>query len=275
VCLVAGCDRTAVVRGTVVDVSGEALPGVAVAIPSQEVQTTSTELGVYQLRCVPGDVELTLMKTGFTPGRIAMTAGPGTTEAVQARLWPLPIARGVYLLQNNRYLDLDRTEPKRFLTREFGLVHAAKKDIVFATEVTQPAIICHRMPGFDIQMHEMQEVEASDPELETPSYAQKVWAPARPIAIAARPIDEPERLLVELSLDAPLAPGAYAVHWGAFQGYTSTDSRVFLFRVVAADEEAAETQAPDDAREEATDKASAPQRSVLRTGEADDPGDGW
>lgn len=271
----AGCDRTAVVRGTVVDVSGEALPGVAVAVRDQDAQTTSNELGAYQLRCVPGDLSLTLMKTGYTPGYLTVTAVSGATEVTQARLWPLPIARGVYLFENYRYLEIDRTEPKRYVTREFGLVHAVKKDISFVTELTQPTIICFKMPVYDVQLHQMKEVEASDAELETPNYAQRVWAPVRALPISARPIDEPEHLLVELRLDAPLEPGAYGVHWGALQGYAGTDSRVFLFRVVPPEEKAAAEQAAKEAPEEEAAAETPPATQVLRTGEDTDPGDGW
>jgi len=271
----AGCDRTAVIRGTVVDVSGEALPGVAVAVPDQNAQAASDERGLYQVRCVPGELYLTLMKTGYTPGRLTVVAAPGTTEVTEARLWPLPIARGVYLFENYRYLEIDRTEPKRYLTRESGLVHAAKKDITFTTETAQPTIICFKMPEYDVQIHQMRDVEASDADLETPNYAQHVWAPVRALPVSVRPIDEPERLLAELRLDGPLEPGAYGIHWGALQGYAGTDSRVFLFRVVSPEEKAAEAQTATDAAPQEPAKETPPDASVLRTGESDDPGDGW
>ena len=43
---------------------------------------------------------------------------------------------------------------------------------------------------------------------------------------------EPERLLLQLRMAEPLRPSVYAVHWGALDGHTSTDSRAFLFRVI-------------------------------------------
>lgn len=256
---IAACDRTAIVRGSVAEVSGETLPGVAVTVIGQGVQTTTTGVGDFRLRCVPGELELAFEKTGYTPGRLALTASPGTTNATQVVLWPLPLSRGVFLFRDFRFQDTDRTEPKRFQTREFGLVYAVKKDITRKIVETAPVIICHRMPPYDLHLHELQLVEASDPELETPDYSQKVWAPVREVPFSSAPVDEPEQMLLELKPSAALAPAAYAVHWGALSGYATTDSRVFLFRVAAPDE--AETPpVPEEAAAEESPAGKPPDR---------------
>lgn len=265
------CDRTAIVRGSVAEVSGETLPGVAVTVIGQGIQTTTTGVGDYRFRCVPGELELAFEKTGYAPGRLTLTASPGNTAATQVMLWPLPLSRGVFLFQDFHYRDTDRTEPKRYQTRELGLCYAVKKDITQKTLETTPAIICHRMPSYDLHLHELQLVAASDPELETPDYSQKVWAPVREVPFSTTPIDEPEQLLLEIKPSATLSPAAYAVHWGALSGYATTDSRVFLFRVVSPDEpetppandepaqsEEAEPKAPARAPEEAPAVDEAP-----------------
>ena len=251
----AACDRTAIVQGTVTDVSGEMLPGVAVTILGQELQDTTAGVGTYRMRCVPGALELAFEKTGYTPGRLLITAGSGTTQAEPVMLWPLPTSRGVFLFREFRYQDTDRTEPKRYQTRELGLTFGLKKDITQTTLDTNPVIICHRMPTYDVHIHVLQLVEASDPELETPDYSQKVWAPVSEVPFASAPIDQPDQLLVELRPGASLEPGAYAVDWGALDGYTSTDSRVFLFRVISPDEPAPEPEpAPEEPAQPSPEK---------------------
>jgi hypothetical protein len=54
-----------------------------------------------------------------------------------------------------------------------------------------------------------------------------------------------------------LTPGVYAVHWGALEGYTTTDSRMFLFRVGEAEPPPAEAQPTPEKPPEQT-PASAP-----------------
>ncbi len=64
--------------------------------------------------------------------------------------------------------------------------------------------------------------------------------PVEAIPVAVAPIDKLEELLIGINLQAPLEPGTYGVHWGALQGYTSTDPRVYLFQVPAPPGEAEE-----------------------------------
>ena len=58
-----------------------------------------------------------------------------------------------------------------------------------------------------------------------------MWVAAGPVNIEVRALDEEEEMLLELRPLRPLAPGTYAVHWGALDGFFSTDRRLFLFDV--------------------------------------------
>lgn len=242
----AACNRTAIVEGQVQDFKGEALPGVIVTVRGQGVQALTDARGDYRLRAAPGWQELELAKTGYTPGRVATgELRHGWNEVPDATLWPLPVDRGIFILSDYRYIPLDRGEPKPFATRDFGKVYATTTEIDRTIEGTDPRIICHRMPPYDLRMHQVTEVLGADPEMEPPDYTRPVWAPMRDIPIVIAPIDEPEKLLIVVQPTQPLTPGTYAVHWGALDGYTGTDPRAFLFRIADPDAEPAE-EAPDD-----------------------------
>lgn len=238
-CTLPACDRTALVRGVVQDFQGQALPGVTVTAMGRGAQALTNGRGEYSMRVSPGPLTLDLVKTGYTPGRVETgTLGHGWNDAPVATLWPLPPDRGVYLLAGYRYRAFDRAEPKPFATREFGVVRGTSAEITLETRDTAPHIVCHDMPPFDLRLHRVVEVMAADPEMDPPEYSRPVWAPetARPIVVSA--IDELTRQLIAIEPAAPLDPGCYAVHWGAFDGYTSTDPRVFLFRILPEEGEA-------------------------------------
>ena len=243
--LAAGCDRTLTVRGAVVDVKGAALPGVAVTVDGTEIQTTTDGVGKYVLRCAAGPVELDFIKTGYTRGRLSVPAtGSRTLEVTEVMLWPVPPHQGVYLFADYRYNEASRTEAKRYLEKDRGPVFATKQVPELETEDPNPLLISIRLPAYDVSLYRLEEIEAAlpslsrlgvtaptDEEKEGYSYAERVWAPSGAIAVIAVPIDEPEGQLLELRLGRPLSPGVYAIHWGALDGHTTTDPRIFLFRV--------------------------------------------
>ena len=236
VCTLSACDRTALVRGVVRDFRGEALPGVAVTAVGRGAQALTNGRGEYALRVAPGPLTLDLAKTGYTPGRLETgPLGHGWNDAPVATLWLLPPDRGVYLLADYRYHAFDRAEPKPVATREFGVVYGTSAEITLETRETTPYVVCHDMPPFDLRMHRVVEVMAADPEMDPPEYSRPAWAPeaARPIVVSA--IDELSRQLIAIESTTPLEPGCYAIHWGALDGHTTTDPRVFLFRVLPED----------------------------------------
>ncbi len=259
--LLAGCHQSVGLRGTVVDVRGEALPGVAVTVHGANSQSATDGLGRYggpynMLRSAPGLITLDYLKTGYTAGHQTLEVKQaGIVDAPTVALWPLPANQGVYLFQDYRYQELSRTEAKRFLaqpapgeTGAGGVLFGTKKRPECETSSTRPEILCYRLPAYDIGLYRLEERSAAPPlqssaNAPPPSedaplaFTETIWAPARAIQFAPVPIDEPERLLVRLELSEPLAPGVYAVHWGALEGHTTTDTRIFLFRVAPPPEE--------------------------------------
>ena len=239
VCL-GGCEPTVLIRGSVLDVRGQALPGVAVTVRDTGEQATTSGVGSYSLRCLPGIHDLDFMKTGYTPGRLYIEADAlRSVEATEVRLWPLPPGTGVYLYEDYRYFEATRAKPDAYIAMDGSPVHGTKKTAELATASAEPLLICHKLPPFDTHLYRLHPTEAavppqpSDPSsaAAAPSFTETVWAPADAFTVIPVPIDEPEQLLIELRLTAPLPPGTYAVHWGALDGHTTTDPRIFLFRV--------------------------------------------
>lgn len=272
------CDRTVVIQGVVTDVAGEGLPGVAITVRGRLDQAVSDGVGRYSLRSAPGAIDLELMKTGYTPGYLSLhVARSGAVAVTPAVLWPLPQDKGVYLFENFRYRELTRIEPMRYLPQDVQIADA-RKGPLFGTKQepecdtldTEPLLICHRLPPYDVRLCRLRQVKAAligentaaaplpdapAPGAVAPVYTEMIWVPADDIPTTTAPIDEPNKLLVELKLSAPLEPGTYAAHWGALNGYTSIDAYAYLFRVGAPEEPALESVPPD---AETSEDASAP-----------------
>ena len=92
-----------------------------------------------------------------------------------------------------------------------------------------------------------------------------------------RPLDEPDRLLVELAPAAMLEPGTYAVHWGAFEGLASLEPRVFLFRVPdpAATEEEKEAEPAASPEDQKREQDREKKRQEIRKDVEKETGGGW
>ncbi len=270
----AACRPEAAVRGTVRDMSGEALPGVAVSVDGADVSVLSNALGRYSLHCPRGKVRLEFAKTGYAPSGSVVDDARGTVEMPEVRLWSLPPTEGVFLLEHMRFRQLDHPRPNRY--------HAEQGDSVIGTPVMPKAeaeapfggpdaapgasrLVAHKLPSYDAHLTRVKQVRASSqpppppPAAGTPAvpvaYSEKIWIADADIPLVERPLDEPDRLLVELVPSAMLEPGTYAVHWGAFEGLASLEPRVFLFRVpdpaaTAEEKEAEPAPSPEDEQRE-------------------------
>ena len=226
-----GCSR-AVVEGKVVDVRGEALPGVAVRIEDTDFMGLSNALGEYRIRYRPGSFLLKLNKTGYTPGEIAFDIPEARrVEASTAELWPVPSTQGVYLFENYRYRETTRVEPREFFLAEGDLAYGTEQRPRVSTSDATPLLISYRLPRYDARLSRLRQSDAKR------AAGQKeiitVWIDAGTIRPKQSPIDAAKGLLQSLQLPAPLEPGMYAVHWGALEGYTALERRIFLFQVAA------------------------------------------
>lgn len=234
--LFVGCEPTATIKGTVMDIQGQHLPGVSVTVPDGPAAATDA-LGNYSLSVPSGSLRLDFHKTGYTSGWAEITvSGTGTVKADDIQLWPLPESKGVYLFENFRYEPLDRVEPKRYVGNNgknvFGVMRAPQA----RTENTNPLLVAHKLPAYDVHAHRLAKTQAAPPTAGSSGAQETVWVAEDEVEILASPIDEPDHLLTDLRFAHPLAPGDYAVHWGALQGFTTTETRAFLLHVAAPNE---------------------------------------
>ncbi|MEK7793061.1 MAG: carboxypeptidase regulatory-like domain-containing protein [Candidatus Hydrogenedentota bacterium] len=233
----AACERTDV-SGIVMDIQGETLPGVAVRVESTPGSAVTTARGEYRVAAPPGPIELLFDKTGYTPGRLELTAENGVvTEAAQVRLWALPNHAGVFFYEDFSYVPCDPAEAKRYFFGSGELTQAVQRGNVTRTKNTTPLIVCYRTPRYDARLARLEALDAKIAANDAHTVA--VWKPAETVGAELRPIDEAEGLLLALSIDKPLVPGVYAVHWGALEGRLSLETRAFLFEVEGEIAEAA------------------------------------
>lgn len=261
--LLSGCGQKVVIRGDlvdangipvagVVDILGNALPGVAVTVYGADEEAVTNGVGQYRLRCAPGNIRVDMMKTGFTPGRLLFDEPVArTVEARQAVLWPLPISKGVYFFENGRYRELTRARAESFRDSSGQPIWAIKKSPEVRTAETLPFLVGFRLPGYDVAIYALEKTEAEAANVAGAASGMKysVWVATKPYALLSAAIDEPDRVLMEYRLTEPLEPGTYAVHWGALDGYRSTEESVFVFRVVTPEELAVEPEGEGEGEE--------------------------
>lgn len=271
---VCGCEPALLIEGRVADTRGQALPGVAVTLEGTSIQAQTNGLGVYRMSCpnsylgAQRDVlALGFIKSGYGSARVSLPVpgGPSVT-APPAVLWPLPPDEGVFLLSEHRYLRMTPANAPRYLSAERGLCFGTKKLAQLKTFDADPHIFSYRMHGYDLQLARLEQVRAvefpegeASPERDNIEYNETIWVAAEPVPVTASPVDEPERVLYQVRSGVPLAPGHYAVHWGALDGFFSTDRRLFLFEV-AGEPDAAGQAAPVAEEQNQTNDTPPPRR---------------
>ena len=253
-----------------VNIQGEALPGVAVQVEGTNYQALTDGLGQYRVPYTSGEVVLHFMKTGYTPGTMELAEASGGEITAQAvSLWELPLDKGVYLYEDYRYRETTKVVPEEIYTADQRKVYATRRWPEVETTVTAPLILCYKMPDWDVRFCRMELSELNEPlpgggfeEAQVLSRTKTI--PARLVAI-----DQPEGLLRQLELPGPLEPGTYAVHWGALDGASASDPRIFTFSVV--DYEL--TLPPPEEGEAEGEKDEAPEESAETEESEDDAPD--
>lgn len=228
--------RGPVVGGVVQDLAGQSLPGVAVTSTTTGDQAITGPTGTFRVRYRRGEpVIITFIKSGYTPGIIELDdADGGPIEVDPVRLYRLPVDSGFYFFEDLSYRAMDSVLPERFVAVEppLGAVYGTRRREVGVTEDPMPMLIGFRIPRSGLALYRLRPLEMR---IEGPrNQIEPVdgWVPANAVAVGLTAIDEPDGLLRVVQLDAPLAPGRYALHWGALDGDRTIDQRVFVFEVV-------------------------------------------
>ncbi len=269
--ILTGCPNETTLRGdlrdtnnlpkpAVVDIQGQALPGVSVSIYGTDRQAITDATGQYRLKAPKGFHQIDFEKTGYAPARVVLDGvDTGTIDMPQTMLWPLPDSQGVYAFEGGRYRSLTRVEPHRYLAGETTSVFGSKKGAeTFIDPKKMPMLVLYRLPGYDLQLSRIHQVELTPAEATATAQGYKVptWVTEARIPMHTRPIDSPAGLLLEIAPDEPLPPADSAIHWGAYDGFNTTESRAYLFRILS-EEAPTPTPAPEEAPEEKPAKEKA------------------
>jgi hypothetical protein len=234
----AGCER-AIVEGRAMNAQGEALPGVVVRLAGTDRQDLSDALGRYRLTASRnlGDARLQLSKSGYAPADVTVELhGRLLVDAPDATLWPLPLNPGVYTLRDAKYVAADWVLPKQYYLKDGSSSFGAElpEPLRAGADAAELFIVCYRTPRYNARLSRLASAEATVPGLD--SEAQQIWVESGTIGAGLEPVDQPTGQLLRVVVDRPLEPGIYGVHWGAMEGYTTLENRVYAFEIVAPPE---------------------------------------
>lgn len=285
----AGCSPQVGVLGKVYNIEGEPLPGVSVRVEALGAFSVSNGNGLFgkrpnTLSLPPGSWELTYFKTGFTTVRQTIATGDTrTVEAAPVQLWPLPSAKGIYVLDGLAYQPFTRVTPEPHRRENNTPVFGMKLTPELKLPAAPAMIISHRMANYDWQLSRLEQVpvlrEGFEPpppgeapkEEETDARTEIIWAATVRLPIQALPVDEPEQQLWRIVPSVELGPGIYAVHWGALDGDPGTEPSAYLLEVIdpnappepeVVPEEESDSEKVEEPEEESIDTEEAPEAEV-------------
>ncbi len=219
------CERS-YIQGRVTDVRGEALPGVIVRAVDSTSSDLTDGLGRYRVSAPRGAVRLAFSKTGY--GTAELMVDDSTRAQADAALWPLPLNPGIYIVTDLRFTTATLVVPKEYDLKDGTQAFGAALPEEMHDAASEPFIVAYRTTRYNARLSRLVPAEAQSGGEST---SVTVWVEAGTMAAALEPVDIPDGQLLRLQVGRPLEPGIYGVHWGAMSGYTTLDTRVFLFRV--------------------------------------------
>lgn len=253
----AACNRDAI-EGRAVNMHGEALPGVTVAVEGADTQDLTDALGQYRI-AVPANADALLFsKSGYTSAKVPLEKGRRGTPP-EAVLWVLPMNAGVYDASQQTYHESTWVVPKQYYLKDGSAAFGAELPAELLESTTEPFLLAHRTPRYNAQLSRLVPEEARLQGIEDKSI--QVWVEAGTMAVGLEPLDPAESSLLRVQIGRPLEPGVYGIHWGAMEGYTTLDNRVFLFRVPEPPQQEGEETAPDTEDEPADEGAATPEEA--------------
>lgn len=281
----AGCSPQVGIQGLVSNIAGEPLPGVSVRVEATGAFSVSNGNGMFgkrpnTLSVAPGTWEIAYFKTGFTSVHKSITTGDGRLlELPPVQLWPLPPAKGVYVLEGLTYEPFTRVTPERYIRENNTPVFGVKLTPELKLPAAPAMIISHRMANYDWQLSRLEQITVlregfePAPKGETPkegaeSRTETIWAASVRLPMETAALDEPEQQLWHITPNVELGPGIYAIHWGALDGDPGTEASAYLLQVIDpnAPPEPVEAEAPE--AEAKPEKKEAPEETVDLPNEA-------
>ena len=84
-------------------------------------------------------------------------------------------------------------------------------------------------PRYDARLTRMQRKTAQLPQDDSQTF--EIWSAGGTVGVDLVPVVHSDPGLLKLDILEPLQPGRYAIHWGALDGYTTLDERIFMFEI--------------------------------------------
>lgn len=229
--LLAGCNRSGV-YGVVTNHEGETLPGVIVRLSTDhEVSTQTNVLGEYHLNTEPGEHTLEYAKSGYTLVKGSYAVKEATKQPLPVvEMWNLPSENSVFLCDKTLYSATTWLKPSMYYMADSSKAYGTTRDPQLQTDDSTPLIVCYRMPRYDARLTRLLQAKAQLPQDDKQTF--DVWVPAGSSSVDLIPLIPSDPSLLHVKLYEELAPGRYALHWGALTGYTTIDERMYMFEVL-------------------------------------------
>ena len=229
--LLAGCNRTGV-YGIVTNPEGETLPGVSVRLSNNsDVSAITNVLGEYRLNAKPGHHSIQYAKSGYTLVNTELVLEKTSSRLLpKIEMWNLPPGNNVFFYTKSLYTPTTWLKPKRYYMSDNGPSFGTTRNPEFSTDESMPFIVCYRMPRYDARLTRLQQRKAQLPQDESQTF--DVWVPSGTISVNLEPLVPSDTSLLKVNLYEALEPGRYALHWGALDGYTTIDERMFMFEIL-------------------------------------------
>lgn len=210
--------------------AGEALPGVSVHVQGTESGALTNALGEYRIPMPTGEHTLLYAKTGYTIfDQVARVDGSGATQISEVHLWNLPPENSVFLYKNMIYTPTTWVIPKRYYMADGTTDYGTLREPEVYSDDAIPLLICYRTPRYDARLTRLQEKTAQLPQDDKQTF--DIWSAGGTVGVDLVPVVHSDPSLLKLDVLEPLQPGRYAIHWGALEGYTTLDERIFIFEV--------------------------------------------
>lgn len=230
ICVVcAGCSRTEL-SGIVMNHEGEPLPGVSVRAQGTELHALTNALGEYRIAAAAGEYTLLYAKTGYTIfDQVVVAEEAAPSEVPEVRLWNLPPANSVFLYDNTNYTQTTWVIPKRYYMADGTTDYGTQRDAEASSDEAIPIVICYRTPRYDARLTRLREKKAQLPQDDKQTF--DIWSAGGTVGVDLVPVVHSDPGLLKLEILEPLQPGRYAIHWGALEGYTTLEERIFIFEI--------------------------------------------
>ncbi len=229
--LLSGCNHAGI-YGTVTNHEGEALPGVSIRLANNgEVNAVTNTLGEYRLNAKPGQLTIEYAKSGYTLVKNTLSLEQSSSSLLPVvEMWNLPSENSVFLYQKTLYTPATWLKPKRYYMTDDTSSYGTIREPDLQTTNPLPLIVCFKMPRYDARLTRLHQRKAQVPQDEKQTF--DVWVPAASISVNLEPLVPSDPSLLKLNLFEELEPARYALHWGALDGYTTIDDRMYMFEIL-------------------------------------------